>query len=139
MLDLSCVFPALLFESTWYTFGTLSSLRFSIGTVYGWRIIFLKKWTVSSSFFYVGYLVLLIERYWQSYDQKNDRYNAYLIGIHHFRICSWVFPFGCIVFARYNNLALMQNPSHTLHMCMVYCTSLYCERLYNLLTYCNSI
>ena len=96
MLDLSCVFPALLFESTWYTFGTLFSLIFSIGTVYGWSIVVLKKWTVSLSFFYVGYLVLFIERYWQSYDQKNDRYNADLIGIHHFRICSWVFPFGCI-------------------------------------------
>ena len=57
----------------WYLF----SLIFGIGTVDGWSIVVLKKWTVSLSIFSFGHLVLIIERYWQRSDQKNNRYNSY--------------------------------------------------------------
>ena len=40
--------------------------------------------------------MLFIERDRQKSGRKKDRYNADLRVTHHFLICSWVFPLGCI-------------------------------------------
>ena len=78
------------------TADNLMIVPFDIGDVYGWSIFVLKKWNFLLSVFSVGHPVLIIERYWQRYDQKNDRTNSDLIGTHHFIIYIWVFPLGYI-------------------------------------------
>ena len=59
-------------------------------------IFFLNKITVSLIIFSVGHLVLIIERYWKRSDLIEKIYSADIRETHHFRICSWVFPFGYV-------------------------------------------
>ena len=87
-------FPRTIFVEHMRQFETLLRLTLNIGTVDGWIIVVFNNRTVSLSVFFVAYLVLFIERYWQRSGQKNDRYNADLRGTHHFRFLHGRFHSG---------------------------------------------
>ena len=88
MLDLSCVFPPRYCLKVHYTISRLFLV---------WHLVLVLFMDEALLFWISECCWIPGDAYWEVLEkvrQKNDRCNADLRGIHHFRICSWVFPFG---------------------------------------------